>query len=159
MVSEIAFACVLLVGAGLLVRSFLRVLDVNLGFRPERAAAVRVDPDARYRRRRSSNAYFDEVLRRVREIPGVKRAGLRPMRCRWGGTARGARRRRADLPRGQFPSAFVRMVSDGYYAAHGDSADEGRDISPTGCAEGDPVIVINETMARTLWPGRMRSAS
>ena len=48
MISEIAFACVLLVGAGLLMRSFLRVLDVNLGFRPERAAAMRVDPAARY---------------------------------------------------------------------------------------------------------------
>ena len=47
-VSEVAFACVLLVGAGLLVRSFLRVLNVNLGFRPERAAAVRVDPSVRY---------------------------------------------------------------------------------------------------------------
>ena len=46
-VSEIAFACVLLVGAGLLMRSFLRVLDVNLGFQPERAAAMRVDPGSR----------------------------------------------------------------------------------------------------------------
>src|SRR5262249_40078519 len=44
-VVEIAFACVLLVGAGLLIRSFLRVLDVNLGFQPSRAATVRVDPD------------------------------------------------------------------------------------------------------------------
>src|ERR1700740_1877912 len=43
-VAEIAFACTLLVGAGLLMRSFVRVMDVNLGFRPERAAALRVDP-------------------------------------------------------------------------------------------------------------------
>ena len=48
-VSEIGFACVLLVGAGLLMRSFLRVLDVNMGFQPERAMSVRVDPDSRYR--------------------------------------------------------------------------------------------------------------
>jgi ABC-type antimicrobial peptide transport system, permease component len=46
-ISEIAFACVLLVGAGLLIRSFLRVLEVDIGFRPERAAALRVDPDGR----------------------------------------------------------------------------------------------------------------
>jgi hypothetical protein len=45
-VSEIAFACVLLLGAGLLIRSFLCVLDVNLGFQPERAAAMRIDPGA-----------------------------------------------------------------------------------------------------------------
>src|SRR5581483_690482 len=43
-VAELAFACILLVGAGLLMRSFLRVLDVNLGFQPERAAALRIDP-------------------------------------------------------------------------------------------------------------------
>ena len=44
-VSEVALACVLLVGAGLLLRSFLHVLDVDLGFQPERAAAVKVDYD------------------------------------------------------------------------------------------------------------------
>ena len=51
-ISEIAFACTLLVGAGLLMRSFLRVLDVNLGFQPERAAAMRVDPSLRFPVRR-----------------------------------------------------------------------------------------------------------
>ena len=55
-VSEIALACVLLVGSGLLIRSFLKVLDVDLGFRPERVVAVRVDPDAaRSSRRRNSS--------------------------------------------------------------------------------------------------------
>ncbi|MGB2656399.1 MAG: ABC transporter permease, partial [Candidatus Acidiferrum sp.] len=48
-VSEIGLACVLVVGAGLLIRSFLRVLDVNLGFVPERAAALRIDPNASYK--------------------------------------------------------------------------------------------------------------
>ena len=55
-VSEIAFACVLLVSAGLLVRSFLRVLDVNLGFQPEYAATVWVEPDARYSTQAQQNA-------------------------------------------------------------------------------------------------------
>ena len=70
-VSEIAFACVLLVGAGLLIRSFLRVLDVNLGFQPERAAAVRVDPSQQYSTQAQQNAYFDEVLRRARDMSGA----------------------------------------------------------------------------------------
>ena len=59
-VSEIAFACVLLVGAGLLIRSLMRVLDVDMGFEPARAATMRVDPDSRYRDTRTAQ----RVLRR-----------------------------------------------------------------------------------------------
>jgi hypothetical protein len=118
-VSEIAFACVLLVSAGLLVRSFLRVLEVNLGFRPEQAATVRVDPDATYSTQAQQNTYFDEVLRRVRDIPGIGAAGLTdalPLgRNRsWGAPAKGQ-----VYPRGKFPIAFVRVVSDGYLKALG----------------------------------------
>ena len=58
-VSEIALACVLLVGSGLLVRSFLKLLDVDLGFRPEMVTAIRIDPDNEYsRRRRNSRAMW-----------------------------------------------------------------------------------------------------
>jgi predicted permease len=153
-VSEIAFACVLLVGAGLLVRSFLRVLDVNLGFRPEHAAALRVDPDASYSTQAQQNAYFDEVLRRTRAIPGIAAAGLTdalPLgRNRsWGAPAKGQ-----VYPRGKFPLAFVRVVSDGYLKALGIALIAGRDISERDIPSGEPVIVINQTMARTLWPGQ-----
>jgi hypothetical protein len=75
-VSEVAFACVLLVGAGLLVRSFIRVLDVDLGFRPANALTVRVDPEGAYAANEKRVPYLDEVLRRVREIPGVEAAGI-----------------------------------------------------------------------------------
>src|SRR6202162_6436765 len=75
-VSELAFACILLVGAGLLIRSFLRVLDVNLGFQPERAAALRIDPNSAYSTQAQKNAYYNEALRRVLEVPGVEAAGL-----------------------------------------------------------------------------------
>jgi predicted permease len=152
-VSEIAFACVLLVGAGLLIRSFLRVLDVNLGFRPEQAAALRVDPDARYRTQAEQNTWFDEVLRRVRDVPGVSAAGLTdalPLgRNRsWGAPAKGQ-----VYPRGRFPVAFVRVVSDGYLGAMGIPLRDGRDLSERDTPATEPVIVINETMARTLFPG------
>jgi predicted permease len=153
-VSEIAFACVLLVGAGLLVRSFLRVLDVNLGFQPEHAATVRVDPEASYSTQAQLNAYFDDVLRRVRDTPGISGAGLTdalPLgRNRsWGAPAKGQ-----VYPKGKFPNAFVRVVSDGYLQAMGIALVAGRDISQRDVPSSGPVIVINQTMARTLFPGQ-----
>jgi len=153
-VSEIAFACVLIVSAGLLIRSFLRVLDVNLGFQPEHAATVRVDPDARYSTQAKQNSYFDEVLRRTRDIPGITAAGLTdalPLgRNRaWGSPAKGQ-----VYPPGKFPNAFVRVVSDGYIRAMGIPLIAGRDISERDTPSTEPVIAINETLARTLWPGQ-----
>lgn len=152
-IAEVAFACVLLVGAGLLIRSFIRVLDVNLGFRPETAATVRVDPDQRYSTREQQNSYFDEVLRRARELPGIKSAGLTdslPLgkNRSWGSPAKGA-----IYPKGKFPNAFVRVVSDGYVTAMGIPLRDGRDISERDTPTSEQVMLINETMARTLFPG------
>jgi predicted permease len=153
-VSEVAFACVLLVAAGLLVRSFLRVMDVNLGFHPEHTIAIRVDPDSRYSTQPERNAYFDEVLRRVRDLPRVQSAGLTdalPLgRNRsWGVGVKGK-----VYPRGQYPSAFPRVVTDGYIHAMGIPLIAGRDLSGRDVPSAEGVIVINETMARTLWPGQ-----
>ena len=75
-VSEIAFACVLLVGAGLLIRSFMRVLEVQLGFRPESAAALRIDPNSQYATKEQKNSYITEALHRVRNIVGVEARGI-----------------------------------------------------------------------------------
>jgi predicted permease len=153
-VSEIAFACVLLVSAGLLVRSFLQVLDVNLGFHPEHAATVRVDPDSNYNTQAKQNAYFDEVLRRTRETPGITAAGLTdalPLgRNRaWGSPAKGQ-----VYPPGKFPDSFVRIVSDGYFKAMGIALVAGRDISERDTPATQAVIAINETLARALWAGQ-----
>jgi len=152
-VSEIAFACMLLVGAGLLIRSFLKVLDVNLGFNPERVATMRVDTSQQFKTQDEVNAYFDEVLRRARSIPGVVSAGITdslPLgRNRtWGVGVKGR-----TFKRGEGPAGFVRVVSDGYLAAMGIPLRSGRDFSPHDGASEDPVIMINETMARTLFPG------
>jgi predicted permease len=153
-VSEIAFACVLLVAAGLLMRSFLRVLNVNMGFRPENTIAIRVDPDSRYKTAEQQNAYFDEVLRRVRGLPRVDAAGLTdtlPLgRNRsWGAGAKGQ-----VYQRGKYPTAFVRVVTDGYLKAMGIPLIAGRDLSERDIPTVEPVIVINETLARTVFPGQ-----
>ena len=153
-IAEVAFACVLLVGAGLLIRSFVSVLDVNLGFRPAGAATVRVDPDGSYSTPAQQIAYFDEVLRRVREIPGVGSAGITdalPLgRNRtWGSRAKGV-----TYERGHSPTAFVRIATDGYTEAMGIPLVAGRTISPRDTADAEPVMVVNETMAGALWPGQ-----
>ena len=153
-IAEIAFACVLLVGAGLLIRSFLHVLDVNPGFQPERAAALRVDPSSQYSTQAKRNAYYDEALRSVRLIPGIEAAGLTdalPLGNdrTWSAMAKGRVYTRDKPP----PPAFVRIVSDGYLKAMGIALRAGRDISGHDTATSKPVILINETLARTVWPG------
>jgi predicted permease len=153
-VSEIAFACVLLVGAGLLIRSLIRVLDVDMGFQPARAVTIRVDPDSRYATREQRTAYFDEVLRRVREMPGVEGAGITDALPLGRNRTWGARAKDVVYERGRAPTAFPRIVSDGYPAAMGIPLRAGRDILPGDTATSEPVIVINETMARTVWPGQ-----
>ena len=152
-VAEVAFACVLLVGAGLLLRSFARVLDVDLGFRPAQAITVRVDSDRPVQTWEDRLPYLTEVLRRVRDVPGVEGAGITdalPLgkNRTWGGRAKGV-----TYERGKAPTAFPRIVSDGYFAAMGIAIKAGRDISPQDVRTSDNVIVVNETMARTLWPG------
>jgi predicted permease len=154
-VSEVALACVLLVGAGLLIRSFLRILDVNLGFQPERAAALRVDPSSQYSTQAQRNAYYDEALRRVRSQPGINAAGLTdvlPLGSdrTWNIGAKGQSYSIQHPP----PPAFVRIVSDGYFKAMGIPLRAGRDFTERDAVSHEPVIIINETLARTLWPGR-----
>ena len=153
-VSEIAFACVLLVGAGLLIRSLVRVLDVNMGFEPARAATIRVDPDSRYATPEQRDSYVDEVLRRVKEIQGVEAAGITDALPLGRNRTWGARAKGVTYERGRAPSAFVRLVSDGYPAAMGIPLRAGRDIAASDTRSAEPVIMINETMARTLWPGQ-----
>ena len=114
---------------------------------------MRIDPETRYATQAEENAYFDDALRRVRDIPGVRAAGLTDslplgMNRSWGAPEKGH-----AYPRGQFPDAFVRVVSDGYMRAMGIPLRAGRDISERDTPAADPVIVINETMARRLFSG------
>ena len=152
-VSEVALACVLLVGAGLLIRSFVRVLDVDLGFQPLHAATLRVDPPRSYKGADQVIGYFNEVLRRTREIPGVDSAGLTdalPLgRNRsWSVPAKGQ-----TYPPGQFPDEFIRIISDGYFHAMRIPMRAGRDFTEHDRVGAPAVAIVNESMARRMWPG------
>ena len=150
---EVALACVLLVGAGLLLRSFLRVLDVDLGFEPSHAAAISVDyDDAGNAAKRT--AIWREVVRRALLIPGVEAAGISdnlPMsRNRsWGIKAKGG-----DYDGGKFQGVFVYIISPGYLKSMGMRLVEGRDLNWSDLENNQDVVIINETVARKLWPGQ-----
>ena len=153
-IAEIALACVLLVGAGLLLRSFLRVLDVDLGFEPSRAAAISVDYDSGGSAAKQA-AIWQEVVERASMLPGVEAAGISdnlPMsRNRgWGIAAKGEEQR----PNSGFIGIFVYIVSPGYLKAMGMRLLEGRDISWEDLSNNRSVVIINENVARKLWPGR-----
>jgi predicted permease len=153
-VSEIALACVLLVGAGLLIRSLVRLLEVDMGFDPSRAATIRVDPDSRYGTREQRDAYIDDVLQRVRAIPGVEAAGITDAVPLGRNRTWRARAKGVTYERGRGPLAYPRIVTDGYREAMRIPLVAGRDIAPTDAAKTEPVIVVNESMARALWPGQ-----
>jgi predicted permease len=151
-VTEIALACVLLVGAGLLLRSFLHILDVDLGFQPSRAASISVDYDDGGDPVKRG-VLFQEVLRRVEQIPGVESAGIAdnlPMsRNRsWGISAKGK-----EYKPGELQDTFVYVITPGYLKTIGINLVKGRDIHWDDNKK-EAVVIINETVARSLWPGQ-----
>ena len=153
-ITEIALACVLLVGAGLLLRSFLRVLDIDLGFEASHAAAISVDyDDAGNSAKRT--AIWQEVTSRSLMIPGVESVGISdnlPMsRNRsWGIAAKGQKK----LENQDFLPIFVYIVSPGYLKAMGMRLIEGRDLTWSDLANDRAVVILNQTVARKLWPGQ-----
>jgi predicted permease len=153
-VAEVALACVLLVAAGLLIRSFAEVLNVDLGFQSRSAMAWRADPVRAFKSLAEGNRYYDELVERVAAIPGVESVGLTdtlPLgRNRtWGAGAKGV-----TYPPGTYPSAFPRIVDHRYLQAMRIPLRAGRYFDARDVAETEKVVVINETMARNLWPGQ-----
>ena len=153
-ITEIALACVLLAGAGLLLRSFLHVLDVDLGFDPSRAAAVSVDYNDGGNPAKQA-AIWQQVVNGALQIPGVEAAGISdnlPMsRSRGWSIAPKSDHKPADR---EFIGTFVYIVSPGYLKAMGMRLLEGRDISWDDLVNNRSVIVINKSLARKLWPGQ-----
>ena len=151
-VAEVALACVLLIGAGLLLRSFMKLLDVDLGFEPSNVAAVKIElNDGNSLDRRSAVA--QQILELVRAIPGVESAGMADMlpldRNRsWGFVAK------ENVNDKGRHGAFVYVVSPGYLETMGMRLRGGRDLSWHDGEKAQCVVVINEAAARREWPGR-----
>jgi predicted permease len=168
-VSEVALACMLLVGAGLLLRSFMRVLDVDLGFEPDRAAAIMVDyqgnpADGNGSTQASQNAialrraaFQQLVLSRVGSLPGVEAAGFTDylplgQNRAWGTPLPKGAKRPDHLDTGP----LVYVISPGYMRAMGTHL-RGRDFAWSDGPTSQQVVMINESYAHFLnsfgmWP-------
>jgi putative ABC transport system permease protein len=150
-VSELALACVLLVGAGLLLHSFLRVLEVDLGFNPSRTAAIKVDfADGDGTKR---GVVLQEMLQRVLSVPGIEAAGISDnlpldMNRAWMLGAKGKQYKPGDLP-----GTFVYVATPGYLHVMGMRLLEGRDFTWQDGPDNEQVVIVNQTAARHLWPG------
>ena len=157
-VSELSLALVLLIGAGLLIKSFYRVLQVNPGFAPERVLTMDLSlTDARYPAPQQKSEFFSQVLRRVESLPGVRSATLAdslPLSPYQGFLMMSLNRL---LPRAALSSSTTVMmsrltVSPGYFYTLGIPVLKGRTFTDHDDEQAPKVAVVNEALARHLWP-------
>jgi putative ABC transport system permease protein len=152
-VAEIALALVLLVGAGLLVRSFARVLGADAGFRPEGVLTASLPlPQARFPEEKQRAAFVRQVVERVKAVPGVAAASAAvPLLGGWQSsfTLEG----RPEPPPGQLPSADITRVTADYFRAMGLRVLEGRVFTERDTAESPLVAMVDETFVRAHYPG------
>ena len=155
-VSEVALAVVLLVSAGLLIRSFQLLRNVDTGFTTANALTMRmVLPFPKYEKAEARRAFYDEVLRKVEELPGVESAGMitflplsfHGMNFNFSVDGQPAP---SDT---KLPFALFRVVSPDYFRAMGIPLQRGRFFDARDSAESQPAVLVNRRLAEQYWPG------
>jgi putative ABC transport system permease protein len=154
-VAEIAVALVLLVGGGLLLRTFVQLQRVDLGFDPTNVlVGFVVPPRVKYQTNEDRKIFYGQILERASALPGVRTAALTSVVPLSGGdsdmsfTIEGTPPpRTAD----EAPATWYRLVSAGYLEAMGIPLKRGRNVAPH---EAEPVLLINEEMAKRHWAGQ-----
>jgi len=155
-VSEVTLALVLLAGAGLMVRSIMRLMDVNPGFDPQNLVTLHLSlPQSQYAKSQQLTSFYSELTRRVAGLPGVESVAaidMMPMGGS-GGTTSFVVEGKPAPPKGQYPEANSRTASPGYFKTMRIPLLEGREFDDHDTPGTPLVVVINETMARKYWPG------
>jgi putative ABC transport system permease protein len=154
-VSEVALATILLVGGGLLVRSFTSLLNVSPGFNPENVLTFRIQlPDAKYPKKENNQAFFRELLARVAALPGVDSAGATlslPLTNDFTNLQFRSEGQAQD-PGTKPSSAQYDVVTPDYFRTMDVPLLRGRVFTAADTNESQPVTVINQAMARLFWP-------
>ncbi len=155
MITELALSLVLLLGAGLMIKSFLRLLNVPKGFNPDGVLTLTLSPGAAKYPLQSPqrDAYYREVLERVQSLPGVQSAGLASMTPLEGGLTLAPLQIEGRPPyeQGRGPMLDVNLISPGYFQAMGIEMRDGRSFAVQDGAEAPKVAIINETIARRFF--------
>jgi putative ABC transport system permease protein len=153
-IAELALAIVLLTGTGLLLRSFWQMQAVDPGFRPENVLTATIDlPEPVYRTPAQMRAFHGNMLSRLASVPGIDSAGA----VNW--IPMGASLIRGDLHLEggrDLPPGFLAdkpVVSPGYFRAMGIRLLKGREFTIHDTASAPGVVIVSESVARTLWPG------
>jgi predicted permease len=154
LVLQVALSCVLLIAAGLLLRSLRNAGSLDVGFDPEHVVIASFNLEPLGYDRAKTDTFFEELLRRARQLPGVERAALAdfvPMGDRGstlGFTFPGS------ASAGQQPVTLAyNRVSDDYFATIRQPLIRGRDFTPRDRHTTPPVVIVNEALARRYWPG------
>jgi putative ABC transport system permease protein len=154
-IAETALALVLLVGAGLMMKSMYRLLQVNPGFRPERVLTMEIDlRTAQYSKPEASLAFWHQVLDRVRALPGVEAAALGTVVPLTGDHSRAdvTIEGMATPEPGKYPHPDYHSVSAGYLDALTIPLLRGRNFAAADTKTAPPVALVNYTMAHRFWP-------
>ena len=153
--SELTLSFVLLLSALLLVRSFAKLMAQNPGFDSKGLLTLRIRlPEYRYREDHQITAFFQQALEKVRPAPGVKAASMINLLPLTGWKAfsdleiEGRPRERA----GEEFNAQYRIVDSNYFRTMGIPLLRGRELTPADSDQAQPVVLINETLARQYWP-------
>src|SRR3989440_2383328 len=156
-VGEIAVSFILLIGAGLLINSFLHLRNLDPGFRADHLLTMKVDlSELRYPDRERRSVFFDEVLFRIRALPGVQSvavAGNLPFTYN-GDSMSIAVEGIPDPPPGQWPDVIYRAIGPGYFSTMGIPMIRGRDFTDQDKADSKNMVVISEKTAQHYWPGK-----
>ncbi len=154
-VSEVAIALVLLIGAGLLIRSFLQLQEVDPGFRPQNLLVMQLSlPDAKYREPQQRDSFFQQALQQINTLPGVESAGLStsiPMSGVISGSSFWIEGR--ETPPGQtMPWGNLWFAGSTYFQTLEIPLLKGRYFTDRDGLDGPGVAIIDETLGRKYWP-------
>ena len=154
-VSEIALSLLLLVGAGLLLRSFVRLMSEDLGFNPSNLLTMQIWlPDTHYRAPAQVVNFYDQVLERVKSIPGVNAAGavnFLPY-THWADYVDfDIQGRATPAPGDEFTSRY-RVIDSQYLHAMGIRMISGRELASSDSPNSPGVVLVNEALVRRYWP-------
>jgi putative ABC transport system permease protein len=153
-VVEVAICLVLLIGAGLMIKSFVRLLDVSPGFNAENLLTMNISlTGSKYRETPDRMAFFQQAIQRINSSPGVQGAAT-VLGLPLGGV--GSRyfqiEGRPPQPPGQGYNANINAASADYFRTMGIPLIRGREFNEGDVMDSPPVVIINQALARQFWP-------